>query len=80
MLTSPWKWWQRPASESIASAIRAPGLWKPNARLVINRICVLIASTRALQDRAVLGWLTQAANAAHHGLPVPTLLAASTRP
>ena len=37
------------ASESIARAIRAPGLWKPKARRVISRIWVLIASTRALE-------------------------------
>jgi hypothetical protein len=39
----------RPLSESMASAIRASGLWKPNARRVIIRICVLIASTRAFE-------------------------------
>ena len=40
---------QRSARESIARAIRASGLWNPNARRVISRICVLIASTRALE-------------------------------
>ena len=34
---------------SIARAMSASGLWKPKARRVISRICVLIASTRALE-------------------------------
>ena len=38
-----------------------------------------VRETCRLQDRAVLDWLTQAANAAHHGLPVPTLLPAAAQ-
>ncbi|MGH2842713.1 MAG: IS66 family transposase [Solirubrobacteraceae bacterium] len=33
-----------------------------------------VRETCRLQDRAVLGWLTQAATAAHHRLPVPSLV------
>jgi transposase len=33
-----------------------------------------VRETCRLQDRPVLGWLIQAASAAHHGLPIPTLL------
>jgi len=36
-----------------------------------------VRETCRLQDRPVLQWLTQAATAAHHGLPVPTLLPAA---
>jgi hypothetical protein len=42
---------QRSARVSIARAIRVSGLWKPKARRVISRICVLIASTCALDRR-----------------------------
>jgi transposase len=33
-----------------------------------------VRETCRLQGRPVLGWLIQAASAAHHGLPIPTLL------
>lgn len=33
-----------------------------------------VRETCRLQDRPVLGWLIQAASAAHHGQPIPTLL------
>ncbi|MGH8118909.1 MAG: IS66 family transposase [Rhodanobacteraceae bacterium] len=38
-----------------------------------------VRETCRLQDRRVLAWLTQAATAAHHGLPIPTLLPASAQ-
>ena len=38
-----------------------------------------VRETCRLQDRAVLDWLTQAASAAHHGQPVPTLLPATAQ-
>ncbi|MGI8872958.1 MAG: IS66 family transposase [Egibacteraceae bacterium] len=36
-----------------------------------------VRETCRLQHRPVLAWLTQAATAAHHGLPIPTLLPAA---
>jgi transposase len=38
-----------------------------------------VRETCRLQDRPVLLWLTQAATAAHHGLPIPTLLPAAAQ-
>ncbi|PZS16885.1 MAG: IS66 family transposase [Pseudonocardiales bacterium] len=38
-----------------------------------------VRETCRLQDRPVLDWLTQAASAAHRGLPIPTLLAATAQ-
>ncbi len=39
-----------------------------------------VRETCRLQDRPVLAWLTQAATAAHHRLPAPTLLPAAHSP
>ena len=39
-----------------------------------------VRETCRLQKRPVLDWLTQAATAAHHGLPLPTLLPAAAAP
>lgn len=36
-----------------------------------------VRETCRLQDRPILAWLTAAARAAHHGLPIPTLLPAT---
>ncbi len=38
-----------------------------------------VRETCRLQDRPILTWLTHAATAAHHGLPVPTLLPATAQ-
>ena len=38
-----------------------------------------VRETCRLQGRPVLGWLTQAATAAHHGRPIPTLLPAAAQ-
>ncbi len=38
-----------------------------------------VRETCRLQDRPILDWLTQAASAAHHGQPVPTLLPATAQ-